>query len=295
MQVRNTYQTNSPHTSIYQEGIDYVVEPKSGEIRRTPESRIPDFKTNMLFGVEDFDHSKYPGFGNTKFFVFVDYASTQPVTWPYQPSQVQFLTNTLRKLQNGESVKIVAFGDSITAGGDATEPSLIFWQRWADSLQQKYPTAKIDAINGATGGDTTQNGLDRLSQKVLSQKPDLVLVGFGMNDHNIAGFGTPLIQFRKNLKTIIDRIRAETSAEIVLYSTFPPNPKWHYGSHNMEAYAMATQEVAAEKNCAYANIYRNWNAIESKKKPEDLLGNNINHPNDYGHAIYFEVLSRLGL
>ena len=28
----------------------------------------------------------------------------------------------------------MAYGDSITAGGDATEPGLIFWERWADAL-----------------------------------------------------------------------------------------------------------------------------------------------------------------
>ena len=28
-------------------------------------------------------------------------------------------------------------------------------------------------------------------------------------------------------------------------------------------------------------------SIAARKKPEDLLGNNINHPNDYGHWVYF--------
>ena len=94
---------------------------------------------------------------------------------------------------------------------------------------------------------------------------------------------------------MIDRIHKETGAEIVLYSTFPPNPKWHYGSHNMEAYAMATEQMAREKQCAFADVYHNWLAIESKKKPEDMLSNNINHPNDFGHGIYFEVLERMEL
>ncbi len=293
--VRSTYLEALPETVVYAEGRDYVVDLALGQLRRTANSRIPDFRTNMLHGVEDFDHSKFPGFGNGKFFVFVDYVAKKKTEWPVQSPQVELLPKTQGKLQRGESVKIVAFGDSITAGGDATKPSLIYWQRWADALKQKYPRATIEAVNGATGGDSTPQGISRLSEKVLSQKPDLVLLAFGMNDHNIGGFGTPLEAFSKNLKSIIDRIRKETGAEIVLVSTFPPNPKWHYGSHTMEAYAAATEKVARENRCAFADVYHNWQSLGSHKKPEDLLANNINHPNDFGHWMYFAVLQRMGL
>lgn len=293
--VRSSYPANGKSTVQYEEGKDFLLDRKRGEIRRTAQSRIPDFRTNMLFGIEDFDHGKFPGFGNNKFFAYVDYAPKGNVDWPKQARQTEFLPKTQQKLVRGEKLKIVAFGDSITAGGDATEPRLIYWQRWADGLQQRYPQARVDAINGATGGDSTPQGLHRLQEKVIAQKPDLVLLGFGMNDHNIGGFGTPLPAFGVNLGTLIDRIRKETGAEVIVLSTFPPNPKWHYGSHNMEAYAKATEKVAREKGCAYVDVYQNWVAIEAKKKPEDLLANNINHPNDFGHWIYFELLNRLGL
>ena len=201
------------------------------------------------------------------------------------------MSNTRQKLRAGEKVRIVAYGDSITAGGDATAPGLIFWERWADALRQKYPRATIETVNGATGGDSTVQGLQRLSEKVLAQKPDLVLIGFGMNDHNRGG--VPPAAFADNLRTMIDRVRAETGAEIVLFSAFPPNPKWHYGTHNMAAYAAATEAVAREKHCAFADVYHLWQQFAGKKKPEDLLGNNINHPNDFGHWIYFQALAAM--
>ncbi len=290
IQVRSTYRQQSPQTIQYEEGRDFFVDYEKGQIQRSAASRIPDFHTNSLFGVEDFDHGKFPGYGNTKFFVFIDYATRRKIDWPKHPSQIKFLSRTKAKLQRGENVKVVAFGDSITAGGEASEPSLIFWQRWTDALQQKYPRAKLEAINGATGGDRTSEGVARVQEKVINQHPDLVLIGFGMNDHNIGGFGTPLESFSQNLAMMIDRIQKETGAEIILYSTFPPNPKWHYGSHNMAAYALATEKIAREKDCAYADVFHDWIAIEAKKKPEDLLGNNINHPNDFGHALYVDAL-----
>jgi hypothetical protein len=47
--------------------------------------------------------------------------------------------------------------------------------------------------------------------------------------------------------------------------------------------------------CAYADVFTNWDRIAARKKPEDFLGNNINHPNDFGHWIYFRVFQGLGL
>jgi lysophospholipase L1-like esterase len=292
LRVRSHYLPASPATN-YIEGQDFVVDYAKGTLRRTPVSRIPDFRKNVLYGQEDFDHSKFPGFGNTGFFAFVDYEYARTTAGPLQSRQDQFLKATREKLTQGKALKIVAFGDSITTGGDATKPELIFWQRWADDLQRKYPKAKVTAVNGATGGDNTVNGLQRLQSKVLDTKPDLVLIGFGMNDHNKGGVAVP--QFEQNLHEQIKRIRQNTTAEIILFSAFLPNPKWKFGSHNMEDYAAATEKVAREASCAFADVFNNWQALAARKKPEDLLGNNINHPNDFGHWIYYRVLCDLGL
>jgi len=81
----------------------------------------------------------------------------------------------------------------------------------------------------------------------------------------------------------------------MIYSTFPPNPSWHFGSHNMAAYASAVEKIAWEKQCAFADVHGNWIKLLERKKCGDLLGNNINHPNDFGHWVYFQVLESLGL
>jgi acyl-CoA thioesterase I len=299
--VRSTYRSNLADTVHYSPDRDYIIE-ASGQIRRTPGSRIPDFATNILYGKEEFRHDQFPGFGNNRFFVYIDYfrAASPGHDGPAQSlvgdsSGAALLPRTLEKLKAGQTIRLVAFGDSITAGGEASDPHLIFWQRWADDLQVKYPQARIETINGATGGDSTAQGLQRLEEKVLRQKPDLVVIGFGMNDHNREGYGVPLNAFADNLRTLIDRIRSATSAEIVLCSAFPPNPKWYFGSHNMEAYAKMTGQIAQEKQCAFADVYRRWMPYLERKKPEDLLANNINHPNDFGHWIYFCAFRDLGL
>jgi acyl-CoA thioesterase I len=277
----------------YAAGRDFTIDFTAGTLRRTPDSGAPDFQTNILFGREHFDQTKFPGYGNGGFFVFVDYSYASSNRWPVQPPQTEFLKATQAKLAGGEAVKIVAFGDSITAGGEATRPELVFWRRWAGELQRRHPRARVTAVNGATPGDTTVQGLLRLQAKVIAEKPDLVLIGFGMNDNNANS--VPLPEFERNLREMIARIRAGTAADVVLFSAFPPNPKWMAASPHMADYAAATGRAARGTACAYADVFDNWQALAARKKPEDLLGNNINHPNDFGHWIYYRVFEELGL
>lgn len=292
LRLRSTYAPGAA-SLIFEEGRDFAVDYARGTVTRLAGSRLPDFRTNVLHGQEQFDHTKFPGYGNKPFFAYADYRLKAGVHWPVQPAQAEQLRATQRKLAAGEPVTFVAFGDSITNGGEASSPELIFWRRWIADLEAKYPRARINAINGATGGDTTTRGLQRLQAKVIDEKPDLVLIGFGMNDHNRRG--VPLPEFERQLREMIGRIRAASAAEIVLCSTFPPNPRWVHGTNRMTEYAAATARVAAETGCAYADVFQNWQAMAARKRPEDLLANNINHPNDFGHWIYYRVLAAMEL
>lgn len=58
LRARSSYHA-SADTIDHLEGRDFVVDDEQGTLRRTPGSRIPDFRTNMLFGKEDFDHNRF--------------------------------------------------------------------------------------------------------------------------------------------------------------------------------------------------------------------------------------------
>lgn len=80
--------------------------------------------------------------------------------------------------------KIVAFGDSLTAGLNAplkdSYPSIL------EDILNKNPeyreyNLKFKVVNMGVSGETTSGGLDRV-QFVLEQKPDLIILGLGAND-----------------------------------------------------------------------------------------------------------------
>lgn len=291
--VRNAYQPGK-NAVVYEQGRDYVVDYAQGTIARSPASRMPDYTKSILYGQKSFDHSKFPGFTNNGFFVFVDYRTTSgfPLTNPTDQSAL--LAGTRAKLSAGGPFKLIAFGDSISAGGEASTEDLRFQNRYGAYLQKRFPKAQVTVECGATGGDNTANGLARLEEKVLTRKPDMVLLAFGMNDHNVPPYGVPLDTFAANLAEIIGKIRDRTGAEIILLSTFPPNPEWAFGSHQMEKYAEVTERVAREQKCAYADVYSVWMKVLVRKDPPSLLGNNINHPNDFGHWLYLQALEAVG-
>lgn len=285
--VRSNFRADKEGTVVYTEGKDYVVDYNKGTIARTADSRIPDYSNNSTYGVAHWDHGKYTNFSNHAYFVWVDYTTTNPKTIAKPNDQSRYTANIRRKLEAGGPFKVVSYGDSIAAGGEASEPDLRFQARFGKYLQKKYPRANIEVVDASISGYTSNEGIawfDKYIEPV--EKPDLVLLGFGMNDHNIPGFGTPVDKFKANFITIVKMIRERKGADVIIFSTMPPNETWHYGSHRMGQYAQAAKEAAAETRCGYVDVYSVWQSVLKRKDQPSLLGNNINHPNDFGHWLY---------
>ncbi|MCE5258395.1 MAG: SGNH/GDSL hydrolase family protein [Chloroflexi bacterium] len=285
VQVRSRYEEAMEGCESYTEGKDYLVDYQQGTLRRTASSRIPNFRTNILFGVKGFDHTKYPQYGNHEYFIWVDYEAPVASALADAHSQAYLLPRTVQRLQAGGPFKVIAYGDSITAGGEAAEVRLRYQERWVTELGKLYPKAELLSENGATGGDASFQGIERLEEKVLTRSPDLVLIAFGMND-----LRTPRAVFIKNLIEMISQIRSRTPAEVMLISTFPPNPDWIYASGNSDEIAEATEAAAHEAHCAYADVHSVWTRVLLRKDLPSLLGNNINHPNNFGHWLYLQAL-----
>lgn len=290
VKVRSSYMSNREGTVWYTEGIDYVLDYKNGTLARTPNSRIPDYGKHILYGKKDFDHNKLWG-SNQEFFVWVDYYTYRTMDFGGAEDYSEYLSKMREKLENGELLKIVAYGDSITQGGEATTVELRFQNRYVNYLLEKFPKAKIHLENSAIGGITTIQGIEQLKIKVLDQNPDLVLLGFGMNDQVTADLSS--VQFQENLCRIADEIKEKTNAEIIMFSTFEPHPDWLFNIHRTVDFANATKMAARKTQCAYADVYSIWQKALNRKDHSSLIANNINHPNDFGHWLYFEAFKRV--
>jgi lysophospholipase L1-like esterase len=271
--------------------VDYI----KGTLTRTVSSSIPDYATHCLYGLKNFDHKHFPDSGNEKWFVWADYQTHNGKAWAEPNDQSPYLSDVRKKLEAGGPFKIVSYGDSITAGGDASQSDLRFTHRYGRYVQARFPNAAIDLQDVSIPGYSSEYGVSWFDEKVEPvEKPDLALIGFGMNDHNRPeGGGVEPDEFKGNLIKLVTMMRIRKGADAILFSAFPPNDKWFYGTHRMADYAQATREVAKEIQCAYVNVYDTWQKVLQRKDQSSLLANNINHPNDFGHWLYEQAFEAM--
>jgi acyl-CoA thioesterase-1 len=112
--------------------------------------------------------------------------------------------------------RIVAFGDSLTAGlgvpAEESYPAQL--QRRLENLGYHYLV-----INAGVSGDTTAGGLRRVPW-ILTNKPDLVILELGAND-GLRGLGVD--QTQHNLREIIKRLREAGVGVVLAGMKLPPN------------------------------------------------------------------------
>jgi len=289
--VRSTYQRQFANSKIYIEGVDYIVDYDKGEIQRTIHSSIPDYSKHVLYEKKDFDHTKFTDFSNHPYFVWVDYVTKNGERLAKPNDQSKYLVNFRKKLESGQALSIVSYGNSITAGGEASSTEYRFQAIYGNYLKSIFPQSNFKIEDVSIPGYSSKQGIEWWDTYIGKTTPDLVLVGWGMNDHNKSGNSPE--QFKKNLIKLVGMIKERKNAEVILYSAFPPNDDWHYGSHSMELYAEATKQAAIEAHCAYVDVYSTWMKVFKRKDQSSLLGNNINHPNDFGHWLYAQAFEAM--
>lgn len=85
------------------------------------------------------------------------------------------------------TVRVACIGDSWTFGmnvdQDKTYPA-----RLAAWLQQRQPGTSFEVLNFGVLGYSSFQGLQLLKARVLDLQPDIIAIGFGMNDSEVAGY-----------------------------------------------------------------------------------------------------------
>jgi lysophospholipase L1-like esterase len=93
--------------------------------------------------------------------------------------------------------RIVCVGDSWTFGANVNQKEA-YPQRLAGLLERSYPGAGFEVLNLGTMAYSSRQGLELMRLRVLELYPDLVLIGFGMNDASVAGYRDKDVLGREN-------------------------------------------------------------------------------------------------
>lgn len=209
------------------------------------------------------------------------------------------------------TVLIVAFGDSVSQGytrAGTLEAATVYHQQLKEQLERHYPRCTFSVINAGAAGQTATDSLARLERDVIRHQPDLVILGFGLNDAVIAD---DTLEFKQSLGNIIWRVQTETEADLVLLSpnfmVTADNPhidptERHYLAAFLEVYhkgslyrvAQSIRDLARDLELPLADVYAWWQVLEAEgRDTNSLLANGLNHPGIEGHRLCAELIFRL--
>lgn len=219
-----------------------------------------------------------------------------------RPSAAErFIPRTLAKLEAGERVRILAWGDSVTDGGYLPERDADRWQeQFARRLRARFPKAEVVLMTEAWGGRNTDSyrreppgSPKNYKEKVLDVRPDLIVSEFvndaGLNEAGVyERYGRILEEFR------------EIGAEWVILTPHYVRPDWMGLASEKEidddprAYVKALRKFTAEKGIALAEGSLRYGRLWRQGIPySTLMMNNINHPNPYGMGLFADALMAL--
>jgi acyl-CoA thioesterase I len=165
--------------------------------------------------------------------------------------------------------RIVAFGDSLTAG-----LGLLEQEAYPARLQRRIDEVgyKFEVVNAGLSGDTSAGGLRRLDW-ALEGDVRVLIVAFGGND----GLrGLPVSQMKDNLSEIIDKARERNAVVILAGMEAPPN----FGQEYATAFRQAFRAVALSKRVLFMPFLLKDVAGKSELNQGDGI-----HPNQQGAQI----------
>ncbi len=300
---------SSSHEATYEAGRDYVWKPGSRTIELPEGSRIVSKTPGDLRrtpGTQQFALTARDGNGEILFGGGHEYQDMQTVVtyrfkrgaWagPKPAYAGDQLPHTLTKLKAKEPLTIALLGDSISTGCNASgwtqvPPYQPAWQDLFVMRLEKAFGAKVTLRNFAVGGTDTGWGLTQIGQ-LTDANPDLVILAFGMNDSG----GREPASYGANMKAMVDAVRkARPNAEFILVATMLGNKDWV--ALHQDYFPAYRDELAhlCGPGVVLADMTSMWAELLKHKLDWDMTGNGVNHPNDFGHRVYAQVLTSLVL
>ena len=210
---------------------------------------------------------------------------------------------------------VIAFtGDSVTQGcfevyvkdDGAVEtvfnPLECYAEKVKKILTLFFPSANITLVNAGISGNRAETGSERLETDVISFKPDLTVVCYGLNDSKqkeeglkkytsslrkifseLKNAGSEVIFMTPNMCT--DRIDCSIKEEEIIKATESMAKTVNEGW--LEKYINEAIKVCEEEAVPVCDCYKIWKTLDANGADiTSLLSNKINHPTKEMHWMF---------
>ena len=201
-----------------------------------------------------------------------------------------------RDFRDKPFTRMVVIGDSIAKGACATQKEYSWVYRLAELISQCQEKG-IEMINAGIAGNLISNrskaynhqdagkpsALERYRRDVIENKPDLIVISFGLNDVRC---GTPVDVFIEDMGKMIDVIKKETQGIIVLVNMYfitgykKHGEVWGYADiASTREYNSQIEQYAAENDLLYADVF------SAQAQADWVVDADGVHPNNLGHLL----------
>lgn len=169
-----------------------------------------------------------------------------------------------------DKAKIIAFGDSITAGFGLAEK-----ESYPYLLQQKLKADGYDyeVVNAGVSGDTSLGGLERIDWVLEQENVKILVLELGAND---LLRGLPVARMKENLSEIIKKAKAKNVKVLLCGMLAPPT----MGAKYQREYIQVFPDLATEHKVEFMPFVLEGIALNPKLNQGDGI-----HPNAEGEKI----------
>jgi len=169
-------------------------------------------------------------------------------------------------------------------------------------LNTLYPTVPVNIINAGIEGKSAVHALGRLERDVISHKPDLTVMCFGLNDSGNGDEGIPA--YVSALDSIFTQLEAAGSEIIfmtpnMMNTNVSPNLHGEFfrglaegfaarqNAGGLKRYLDAAKELCVRRGVPVCDCYAKWEQLAANGvNVTELLSNLLNHPTREMHWLF---------
>lgn len=194
------------------------------------------------------------------------------------------------KWPENQYINIVCHGHSVPAGYFATPfvnsvhayPHLLYLK-----LKERFPYAVLNVIVTAIGGENSVQGSARFDEDVLSLKPSVLTIDYGLNDRMVT-LEESEHAWRSMIESALDRhIKLILLTPSWDQSYFRQDDEWKSLLHHTEQ----IRTLAEEYDVALADTFAAYEHYIDKGGDLNDLLSHINHPSAIGHGMIEREIS----
>lgn len=202
-----------------------------------------------------------------------------------------------QKLKNKDEILMVTNGDSIFCGCNSSG------LKGVEPFQDPFPTAfasemsrvygaTVNNINTSVGGMLSDWGWANVQANVNNYTPDLVVIGFGMND---GSWKINVDDYIEHIELMVKSIQNNCpDVSIIVCATILPSVVSPQANGNHEDYLQPLLELEKTySDLAVLDMTTFSKDLFVKKNSLSLFANNINHPADWLSRLYTVNLMNL--